>query len=45
MEQGTALTLLSALTLLLQAADAAMAICPDEKAFVEKKMVTKERFL
>ena len=39
-KQTNALTILSALTLLSQTAEVTMAICQDEQAAVEKKMVS-----
>ena len=45
MEQATALIILSELILFLQTAEVAMAICQDEKAVVERKMVMEKRFL
>ena len=44
-KKATALTALSALTLLLQTSEVAKAFCEDERAVVEKKMVMEKLFL
>ena len=43
-KQATALTILSALTSVLQTAEVAVAICKKEQAIVEKTMVIKNDF-